>query len=118
MMREHIFQTDLINRTLSMAGERGVIVIAAPPGTGKSTAILLLADNLARQNSDAHILLVSPGRALSTQYLEGLTSLRVKDEKPRYLCKEVSSSSYWEGTVPRSVCGDHHCDSGPVAASS
>lgn len=41
---------------------RGVLMVAGPPGSGRSTALVALADSFKRSNADSHCIYVAPGR--------------------------------------------------------
>jgi S-DNA-T family DNA segregation ATPase FtsK/SpoIIIE len=41
---------------------RGILMVAGPPGSGRSTALVALADSFKRSNEDSHCIYVAPGR--------------------------------------------------------
>lgn len=51
---------------------RGVLMVAGPPGSGRSTTLMALADSLKRSNEDSHCIYVAPHRT-------DITSQRVWD---------------------------------------
>lgn len=82
-------QKDLVDRVLG-DGEVRRFYLVAPPGMGKSVALMSLADETLRRDPSKRVLFVGPARVLVDQFLEGVPSAGRATKIDAYLVREMA----------------------------